>query len=193
MFWTAAIVATVIGKTLARKIKKIGAASLTPNQRIATGIQAIGEIGRKIWMKGLKAWKAREYQPRTSPSGTPSTTASVNPHETRNTDATMYLMSNPFWISSMIPRATLPGVGNKSLPDQRTARPHNVKKIAAIPTGRTIRQSKESASPTRALSPVCGAAPLDVDPCLLVISAAVLFIFTGLPSVRLHSGIVGHE
>ena len=55
MFWTAAIVATVIGKTLARKIKKIGAASLTPNQRMATGIQAIGEIGRKIWMKGLKA------------------------------------------------------------------------------------------------------------------------------------------
>ena len=46
---------TVIGKTLARKIKKIGAASLTPNHKIATGIHAMGEIGRKIWMSGLKA------------------------------------------------------------------------------------------------------------------------------------------
>ena len=32
----------------AGKIKKIGAASLTPNQRMATGIHAIGEIGRRI-------------------------------------------------------------------------------------------------------------------------------------------------
>ena len=54
-FAAAAMVDKTTGKNADRKIKKIGAASLTPNQRIATGIQAIGEIGRKIWMKGLKA------------------------------------------------------------------------------------------------------------------------------------------
>ena len=47
---------TVIGKTLARKIRKTGAASETPNQRIASGIQAIGEIGRRTWISGLNAW-----------------------------------------------------------------------------------------------------------------------------------------
>ena len=46
MFCTAAMAETVMGKTLARKMRKIGAASVTPNQRIATGIQAMGEIGR---------------------------------------------------------------------------------------------------------------------------------------------------
>src|ERR1700694_2684509 len=99
MFCTAAIAETVIGKTLARKIRKIGAASLTPNQRMATGIHAIGEIGRRIWRMGLNAWKAREYQPSTRPVGTPIRTASVNPHVTRKRDATMYLNSNPFWAS----------------------------------------------------------------------------------------------
>ena len=56
MFCTAAVAETVIGKTLARKMRKIGATSVMPNQRMATGIQAMGEIGRKIWMIGLKAW-----------------------------------------------------------------------------------------------------------------------------------------
>src|ERR1700720_1871088 len=43
-----------------------------------------------------------------------------------------------------MPRATFPGVGNKSLPDQRTARPHAVRKSAAMPTGLTIRQRSAS-------------------------------------------------
>src|SRR3984893_8117638 len=115
---------TVMGKTLAKKIRKMGAASLTPNHRMAPGIHAIGEIGRKTWINGLNAWNAREYQPRTKPSGTPITTASVNPHETRKSDATIYFRSRPFWISSKMRRATFPGVGNKSLPDHRTASPH---------------------------------------------------------------------
>src|SRR5439155_7144313 len=144
MFCTAAIAETVIGKTLARKIRKIGAASLTPNHKIATGIQAIGEIGRRICRIGLKAWKARVYQPSSSPTGTPMSTASVNPHVTRKSDATMYLKSRPFCTSSMMPRRTLPGVGNKSLCEIRTARPHAVKNNASIPTARTVRQKRES-------------------------------------------------
>src|SRR6266404_4078166 len=189
MFCTAAIVATVIGKTLARKIKKIGAASLTPNQRIATGIQAMGEIGRKIWMSGLKAWKARAYQPSTSPSGTPIRTARVNPQETRKSEATMYLNNKPFCSSSMMPLRTLPGVGNKSLCDKRTARPHAVRNKAAIPTGRTIRQTIESGSPTR----TDVRRGVDVDLRSTEISAPVLFILFRFPGVRLHRALVGHK
>ncbi len=55
MFCTAAVAETVIGKTLARKIRKIGGRVGEPNQRIASGIQAIGEIGRRTWMSGLNA------------------------------------------------------------------------------------------------------------------------------------------
>ncbi len=92
-----------------------------------------------------------------------------------------------------MPRVTLPGVGNKSLWDQRTARPHSVKKSAAIPTGRTIRQNNESASPTGALSRRRAESTFDVDLWPVVMSAAVLFIFTGLPSIRLDLGVIGNE
>jgi len=86
---------TPIGNTLARKIRKMGAASETPNHRMATGIQAIGEMGRRIWMTGLKASKARAYQPRSRPNGIPTRTASVNPQVTRKREATTYFSSSP--------------------------------------------------------------------------------------------------
>ena len=103
MFCTAAMADTVMGKTLARKIRNTGAASDTPNQRMATGIQAMGEMGRNIWIMGLNAWNARPYQPRNNPNGTPNNTASVKPHVTRKSDATMYFNSSPFWMSSRMP------------------------------------------------------------------------------------------
>ena len=85
-----------MGKTLARKIRKIGAASDTPNHRMATGIQAMGEIGRNAWISGLNACCARRNQPSISPKGTPTSTASTKPQVTRNSEATMYLKSSPF-------------------------------------------------------------------------------------------------
>src|SRR2546423_12542371 len=87
-----------------------------------------------------------------------------------------------------MPRATLPGVGNRSLPDQRTASPHKVKKSAAIPTGRTIRHNNESGSPKRRER---GAA--DVDVCSTIASARALFIFIRFPRVWLHCAVVGHK
>src|SRR2546421_4829671 len=87
-----------------------------------------------------------------------------------------------------MPRATLPGVGNKSLPDQRTARPHKVKNSAAIPTGRTIRHNSESGSPMR-----LGRAVADVDLCSTMASARALFIFIRLPGVWLHCAVVGNK
>ena len=50
---TPAAVCTTVGKTAERNIRKIGATSPTPNQRIAIGIHAIGEIGRSIWKIGF--------------------------------------------------------------------------------------------------------------------------------------------
>jgi hypothetical protein len=34
------------------KMRKIGERSPTPNQRMASGIHAMGEIGRSIWKRG---------------------------------------------------------------------------------------------------------------------------------------------
>ncbi len=49
----------------------MGEASPTPNQRMAIGIQAIGEIGRRICTMGLRV----EYAPRTHPIHRPRGTA----------------------------------------------------------------------------------------------------------------------
>src|SRR5580704_7185440 len=87
-----------------------------------------------------------------------------------------------------MPLATLPGVGNKSLPDQRTANPQPVRKIAAIPTGRTIRHNNESGSPMRVDRGVA-----DVDLCSTTASARALFILIWLPRVWLHCAVVGHK
>ena len=54
---------------MARKIRKIGDESPTPNQRIASGIQAIGEIGRRTWMSGLRKACAVPNQPISMPTG----------------------------------------------------------------------------------------------------------------------------
>jgi hypothetical protein len=53
MVCTPDVVCTIMGKTEAMKIRKIGDTSPTPNQRMASGIHAIGEIGRSIWKMGL--------------------------------------------------------------------------------------------------------------------------------------------
>ena len=50
---TPLIDATTIGKNADRKIRKIAARSPTPKKMIATGIQAMGLIGRKSCIVGL--------------------------------------------------------------------------------------------------------------------------------------------
>ena len=52
---TAVIAPVAIGKNDARKIRKIAEASLTPNHRTASGIQAMGEIGLSAWIRGFIA------------------------------------------------------------------------------------------------------------------------------------------
>ena len=64
------VVCTIIGNTDEMKIRKIGEALPTPNQRIAIGIQAIGEIGRSIWKIGFSVVNAPRTQPIHRPSGT---------------------------------------------------------------------------------------------------------------------------
>src|SRR6266540_2334832 len=142
MFCTAAMADTVIGNTLARNIRKIGARSSTPNQRIATGIHAMGEMGRSIWIIGLNAWNARPYQPSNRPKGTPKATASPNPQVTRKSDATMYFRSSPFSANSRIPRTTSIGLGNRSLPDSLTEPSQQVKNKPTVASGRASRLHK---------------------------------------------------
>ena len=91
------MVCTIIGNTDEMKIRKIGEASPTPNQRIAIGIQAIGEIGRSIWKIGLSVRYAPRTQPIHRPSGTATRTASPKPTPTRNSEAPMCSHSVPSW------------------------------------------------------------------------------------------------
>jgi hypothetical protein len=57
---TPAAVPTTIGKNDERKIRKMGERSPTPNHRMASGIQAIGEIGRRPWTSGFRYVRGRE-------------------------------------------------------------------------------------------------------------------------------------
>src|SRR5688500_7086040 len=84
------IVATTMGKNEARKIRKIGARLLTPNQITASGIHASGEIGRSSWISGFTARASGVHHTRMRPSGTPSVTARAYPQPTRNNESPMY-------------------------------------------------------------------------------------------------------
>jgi len=63
----------------------IATESRTPYHTIATGIHAIGEIGRKNWISGLIVWYPRAYQPAQRPSGIPTNAAIAKPTATRYT------------------------------------------------------------------------------------------------------------
>ena len=64
-----------MGKNDARKTRNIGERSPTPNHRIASGIQAMGEMGRSICTTGLNAVKAVRDQPIRIPNGSASSSA----------------------------------------------------------------------------------------------------------------------
>jgi hypothetical protein len=78
----------------------MAAMSPTPNHRIEMGIQASGEIGRKIWINGFNAISDRRYHPIANPSGIPNTAAAVKPQVTRNSEAVTYFNNKPRRASS---------------------------------------------------------------------------------------------
>ena len=100
------------GKKQPTKMRKMAARSPTPNQRMAIGIQASGEIGRKICTSGLKAISARRYQPIVSPRGIAVTAARRKPQVTRKSEATTYFSSSPCCRRSPMPRTTPHGPGS---------------------------------------------------------------------------------
>jgi hypothetical protein len=61
--------ATTCGKKAPRKIRKIGEIPPMPNQRMAIGVQAIGEIGRISWKSGFSARCSGANHPIRIPSG----------------------------------------------------------------------------------------------------------------------------
>ena len=121
---TALIAAIVSGKTEATKMMKTAERSPTPNQRMASGIQASAEIGRTISTSGASASPPRRYQASRIPSGTPTETASRYPQVTRKSDATTCLTRKPFCASSAIARATASGPGRSGTRPSRMARSH---------------------------------------------------------------------
>src|SRR4030095_1045668 len=121
MVMTPAAVPTTMGKNDERKIRKIGERSPTPNHRMASGIQAMGEIGRRPWTSGFRNACANPNQPISIPTGTASATASRYPTVTRKSEATRCLSSSPCRSRSTSPTATCPGVGKMRLPLMTTA------------------------------------------------------------------------
>ena len=93
----------------------MGEASPTPNQRMAIGIQAIGEMGRRIWKMGFSVRYAPRTQPIHNPSGTATQTASPKPAPTRMSEAPMCRHSVPSFNSSSVPVTTAHGVGKITL------------------------------------------------------------------------------
>src|SRR3984893_4312792 len=102
----------------------MGEASPTPNQRMAIGIQAIGEMGRSIWKIGFNVRYAPATQPIHSPRGTATQTASPKPAPTRSSDALMWRHNVPSFNSSAVPVTTAHGVGKITLCVALTA-PHH--------------------------------------------------------------------
>ena len=68
-------VATTRGKSAPSTMRKIGAGSPMPNQMTASGIHAIGLIGRSSWISGFTTRPNAANQPTSSPSGMPTATA----------------------------------------------------------------------------------------------------------------------
>ena len=82
---------------------------------MAIGIQAIGEIGRRIWKIGFSVSYAPRTQPIHRPSGTATHTASPKPVPTRMSEAPMCRHSVPSSSSSSVPVTTPQGVGKITL------------------------------------------------------------------------------
>ena len=74
----------VIMQKAAKKIRKYLVVSPSPNHRIASGIQAMGGMGRTISIMGLKIASTRGYQPMVTPKVTPRTAAIRKPVNTRD-------------------------------------------------------------------------------------------------------------
>ena len=69
----------MIGKTAPAKMIAAAAASVRCSHTIAKGIHAIGGIGRKSSMIGVRARSSTRNQPVNAPSGTPTTSAKNMP------------------------------------------------------------------------------------------------------------------
>src|SRR5215813_8134273 len=117
----------------------MGEVSPTPNQRMAIGIHAIGEMGRRICTSGFSMRYVPCIQPIHSPSGMATHTASPKPMPTLIRDALMCCQSVPLSISSQVPLTTAHGVGKIRLCAAMTA-PHQ----AAINTTITARAGSDS-------------------------------------------------
>jgi hypothetical protein len=76
--WMPAVAVMVVissGKKLVRKIMKIAGKSPIPNQRIANGAQASGDMGLRNWIKGLISRLIVWQHPSSIPKGTAMSTA----------------------------------------------------------------------------------------------------------------------
>src|ERR1700683_4095927 len=119
------MVARTTGKNADRKMRKIGEASPTPNQRIAKGIHAKGERFRKKLTIGRNAVRTICFCPIQRPAGMPAATANPNPQVTRNSEVIRSVNRRPVRASSPNARRTSRGAGNALIFELTTPRGNN--------------------------------------------------------------------
>jgi len=117
----------------------------TPNQRMASGVQAMGGIGRSASTSGLMKSERIRNQPRTTPSVSPTTAASAKPTSTRSILAPTWRSSVPLSIRSPAAVTNVLGAGSNtalispaeariSQAMRKTAKPSTLRK--ALPLAR---------------------------------------------------------
>src|ERR1035438_8059471 len=142
MLATAAIVARTTGKNAARKMRKMVAASPTPNHRMANGIQASGDRLRKKFTIGSSARRAFKTCPSQRPAGRPNSTASAKPQLTRKRETTRSFGSRELRSSRPSARRTAQGEGKAlswNRPDAQTIVQTPTSKAATARGSRTER------------------------------------------------------
>src|SRR5690554_5440508 len=138
MVLTPAAVCTMTGNSAAIKIRKIGEALPTPNQRMDRGIHAMGEMGRRICTRGLSVSCTLLTRPIHNPSGMAMLTARKNPAPTRISEEPMWSHRLPSFTSSKVPLSTAQGVGKIKLFVASTVHHHAPITSASIISGGII-------------------------------------------------------
>ena len=80
---TPAMVFISTGKKAPSAMRKKAGGLPRPNQRMASGMKAMGGMGRRIWSSGLKSWLTQSFAPMSRPSGSASPAPMAKPPSTR--------------------------------------------------------------------------------------------------------------
>ncbi len=92
---TPAMVFISTGKNAPRAMRNSAGGLPRPNQRMASGMKAMGGMGRRSCSTGLRRWWTTGHEPMASPSGRARPAPSANPAAMRSSEAAASRGSSP--------------------------------------------------------------------------------------------------